>query len=56
MELHRSFVGMKRTRDDVHERALARAVLADERMHLALAQLEIDAVQCHRWAKRFGDL
>jgi hypothetical protein len=47
---------MKRAGDDVHERALARAVLADQCVYLTFAQLEIDAVQRHRWAEGFVDL
>ncbi len=30
--------------EDVHERRLAGAVLAEERMHLALGELEVDLV------------
>ena len=30
--------------DDVHQRRLAGAVLAEQRVHLALAQVEVDAV------------
>ena len=30
--------------EDVHQRRLARAVLAEQRVHLALAQVEVDVV------------
>ena len=55
-ERHRPRIGTIRTAQDLHQRTLAGAILADQRVYLALAQLEIDAVERHRWAKGFGDL
>jgi hypothetical protein len=39
-----ALVGPVQAGGDVHQRALARAVLAEEGMHLADAQVEVDAV------------
>ena len=46
VQLERSLVGPVEARDDVRERALARAVLAQQRVHLAGADLEVDAGVC----------
>src|SRR3712207_7482041 len=42
--LFRSLVGCVEAVEDVHQRRLAGAVLAEERVHLALAEVEVDAV------------
>ena len=55
LNFHRAAIGAQRSGDDVHQRALARAVLADERVYLALTQLEIDAIERDGWAKGFVD-
>ena len=39
-----ALVGPVEAVEDVHQRRLAGAVLAEERVHLALAQVEVDAV------------
>ena len=39
-----ALVGVVEAVDDVHQRRLAGAVLAEQRVHLALAQVEVDAV------------
>ena len=52
LNFHRSVVGPQRAGDDVHQSALARAVFADECMHLALAQFEIDAIERDRSVQR----
>ena len=41
---------------DLHQRALAGAVLADEAVHLALAQREVDAAERLHPTEGFGDL
>jgi hypothetical protein len=45
-------IRLERSGHDVHQRALARTVLADERVHFAFTQFEIDAVECDRRTKR----
>jgi hypothetical protein len=52
----RPTVGRVRARDDPHQRALAGAVLADQRMHLARAQIERDTAQRAHAAERFAHL
>ena len=39
-----ALVGLVEPVEDVHQRRLAGAVLAEERVHLALAQVEVDVV------------
>ena len=41
--------------EDFHQRALAGAVLADERMHFAAHQIEVDVAQRIDSGERFGD-
>ena len=41
--------------EDLHQRALAGAVLADQRMHFAGLQVEVDVDQRRDSAERFGD-
>ena len=41
---HLALVGLVEPVEDVHQRRLARAVLAEERVHLALAEVEVDRV------------
>lgn len=41
-----ALVGLVEPREDLHQRRLAGAVLADERVHLPGAQGEVDALQC----------
>ena len=45
VDLDRAGVGLQRAVEDLHERRLARAVLAGERVDLARPQLEVDAVE-----------
>jgi len=44
-QLDRARVGAVHAREDLHQRGLAGAVLADERVHLTRAHLDVDAVQ-----------
>ena len=46
-------VRLVRTAEDLHQRALPRAILADERMHLAHADSQRNAPQRGRRAERF---
>ena len=49
LDRHRSGIGGDRSGEHVHQRALAGAVLADERVHLSRPDAdEIDAVEGHR--------
>ena len=54
-ELHRAGIGRVRAAEDFHQRALARAVFADERVHLAGRDLERHAAQSARGAEAFLD-
>src|SRR3954468_23003261 len=56
IQLHRSAVGTKRAGEYVHQRALAGAVLTNQRMHLTLLQLQADAIKRDRWSKLFLDI
>ncbi len=47
-------IGRERARQHVHQRGLARAVLADQRVNLAGTRLEIDAVERERAAEALG--
>ena len=44
VDLHLTFVGAIEAGEDVRQRALAGAVLAEQGVHLALERLEVDAV------------
>src|SRR5260370_20506391 len=55
VDLNLSLVRQMRARQDVHQRRLARAVLAEQRMDLAGIEREIDAAQRPRAAKTLGD-
>ncbi len=55
VEPHRAGVGAKRAGEDRHQRALARAVLADDRADLAGIDEQIDAVDSERRAERLPD-
>src|SRR5205085_12220822 len=50
-----ALVGLVETDEDLHQRGLAGAILADEGVHLALAHVEIDVVIGHNRAKAFSD-
>ncbi len=52
---HRAAVRRERACENRHQRALARAVLADERAHLARRHREIDRVERDGRAKRLAD-
>src|SRR5256885_2316619 len=52
---HRAAVRRKEPGEDVDQRALPRAVLADEGMDLAGSDIEIDAVEGDGGAEVFGD-
>jgi len=54
-EFHRALVGGVRAAEDFHERALARAVFADQRVHLTRQNLQRDAAQGARGAEAFLD-
>jgi hypothetical protein len=54
LEPHRAGVGLDRARQDRHERALAGAVLPDERAHLPGGDCEVDAVDRHGGAKHLA--
>ena len=49
-------VGLVEAGDDLDQRRLAGAVLAEQRMHLAGADVEADPVQRAHAGKRLGDL
>ena len=55
VELETACVRPHRPRQDAHQRALAGAVLADDRVDLAGASLERDAAQRDRRAEALGD-
>ena len=55
VEFHSSGVGVERAGDDIHQRALPRAVLSYERVNPAGFQLEIDSVECHSRPESFAD-
>ena len=48
-------ISAERAREHVHEGGFARAVLADQRVNLAWARLEVDAVERERAAEAFSD-
>ncbi len=50
-QLDASGVGRMRTAEDLHQRALARAVLADQGQHLARAHIQVHAAQRLRRAR-----
>src|SRR6267143_1206436 len=54
LDPHDARVGFERARQDPHQRALARTVLADERAHFAGLDGEIDAVERDGRAERFA--
>jgi len=49
-------VGLVRAGDDLDERAFAGAVFAEERVHFAGAEIEVDPAERPRAAKGFGEL
>ncbi len=55
VDLHVTVVGFECACDHVHQRALARAVLADQRVDFARAQFEIHAIERDSWTKRFAN-
>src|SRR4029077_13755613 len=55
VQTHRARVRWERAGEDVHERALSRAVLADERVDLSGAHLEVDARERRRRAESLGN-
>ena len=55
VDAHRTRVAGERAGEDGHQRALARAVLTDEREDLARADRQVHAVQRHRRAERLLD-
>ena len=55
VDLDRAGVGLERAVEDLHERRLARAVLAGERVDLARQQLEVDAVEGQHARERLAD-
>jgi hypothetical protein len=54
-ELDRACVGLVEAGQDVRERALACAVLAEQRMHLADGSLQLDGVVRQHAGKALGD-
>jgi hypothetical protein len=50
-----ALVGLMEPVEDVHERRLARPVLPEQGVHLALAQVEVDAVVRDQRAEALGD-
>ena len=42
---HAPLIGLEHARENIHQRALARAVLADQRVHLARTHIEINSSQ-----------
>ena len=55
VEAHGALIFGVHACDDLHQRALAGTILADEAMHLALAQGEVDALEGDDSAERLGD-
>ena len=55
VELDLAFVGAIEPGQDLRERRLARAVLAEQSVHLALSGLEVDAVVGHDAGKALRD-
>jgi hypothetical protein len=55
VDLHRAVVVVEHAREHVDEGRLAGAVLAEQRVHLAVAQLEVDAAQRVHAAEALGD-
>src|SRR5438477_12837781 len=54
--LDRAGVWLDQTRQDIHQRTFARAILSDQRMHFAFLQAKVHAVERHRWAKALTDV
>ena len=54
VEPHDPGVGPERARQDPHQRALAGAVLPDQRTHLARRHVEVDPGDGHRRAERLA--
>ncbi len=55
VEQHLTGVGLLQAEQDLHQRRLAGAVLAQQGMHLAAPDVEVDAVVGHDAGKRLGD-
>ena len=55
VEPHRAGVGPLRARQDAHQRALAGAILPDERAHFSARHGDVHAVERHRRAERLAD-
>ena len=55
VERHRAGVGPERAGQDAHQRALAGAVLSDERAHFAAGHGDVHPVERHRRAERLAD-
>ena len=49
-------VWLDQTRQHVHQRTLAGAILPDQRMNFAFLQTKVHAVERHRWAKALTDV
>jgi len=56
VQRHLALVGCVEPVEDVHQRRLARAVLTEERVHLAMPQVEADIVVCDDTGEAFGDV
>ena len=56
VEGHAPAVGRLDAGEDLHERALAGAVLSEDRMHLARASLELDAAEGDGQAERLAEV
>ena len=54
-QLDRSLARRKHAPEDLHQRALAGAIFAHERMHFACAHREVDAAQHGDSAESLGD-
>ena len=54
-QLDRAGIGLVEPGEDVRERALPRAVLTEQRVHLADRGLEVDGVVCEHAGEALGD-
>src|SRR2546422_2105722 len=54
--LDRAGVWLDKTRQHVHQRTLAGAILTDQRMDFAFLQTKVYAIERHRWAEALTDI
>ena len=56
MQEHLAGVLLLKAAEDLDQRRLAGAVVAEQTEHLAFAQVQIDVAQCRHWAEALGDV